>query len=319
MTALKSVTFRPLDPDRDVQAVADLYTVHERVPNSPATLIDSWRRFSANGRFGRFVAVEGERVVGFGRSVNSDVDKPGVFFVLAIVDPKFRGNGVGSRLAEMLLDFGASHGAKKFHTEVREDEPEAQAFAAKRGFEIEHRFFESTLDPRSFSSNAYAELIQSLRNRGIEFSSAGEQGGGDAALRRLQAIIEIADRDAPGDFEPQWDFEQFKEIYLSAKWFDPFAHIVAIEDGEYVGLSAVGETTPGGYYTLNTGVREDWRGKGVATALKSLAIDYVKQRGGEVIRTHNHSDNAAMIAINTKLGFQAEPGWFYMSKEVKHL
>jgi RimJ/RimL family protein N-acetyltransferase len=138
-----------------------------------------------------------------------------------------------------------------------------------------------------------------------------------SAFRRLYEICKIADDDAPGDFEMTMSFEEFCDVYIKAKWFDAFGHIVAKVDDRYVGLSAVGEMTPGRFYTLNTGVRGDYRGRGLATLLKTQAIAYAKARGATKIRTHNHSDNVPMLAINKKLGFESEVGWYYMTKSVE--
>jgi hypothetical protein len=48
----------------------------------------------------------------------------------------------------------------------------------------------------------------------------------------------------------------------------------------------------------------------VAQALKLLAIRCARRYGAVYIRTHNDSENAPMLAINRKLGYQPQPGLY---------
>ncbi|HKV82923.1 MAG TPA: hypothetical protein VJN88_00100, partial [Ktedonobacterales bacterium] len=54
------------------------------------------------------------------------------------------------------------------------------------------------------------------------------------------------------------------------------------------------------------------RGRGIATALKVLAIRAARARDAAMIRTNNDSQNAPMLAINRALGYQPEPGYYRM-------
>ncbi len=51
-----------------------------------------------------------------------------------------------------------------------------------------------------------------------------------------------------------------------------------------------------------TGVHPDWRGRGIATALKVRCLSEAKRRDIGRMETENHDDNGAMIAVNRKLG-----------------
>jgi RimJ/RimL family protein N-acetyltransferase len=50
-------------------------------------------------------------------------------------------------------------------------------------------------------------------------------------------------------------------------------------------------------------VHPDWRGRGIATALKALCLSEAKRRALGRMETENHDDNKAMLAVNRKLGF----------------
>ena len=61
-------------------------------------------------------------------------------------------------------------------------------------------------------------------------------------------------------------------------------------------------------YNAFTGVERDYRGRGLAQALKLLAVRFAQHYGAAYIRTNNDSQNAPMLAVNRKLGYRPEPG-----------
>ena len=65
-----------------------------------------------------------------------------------------------------------------------------------------------------------------------------------------------------------------------------------------------------------TGVRRRYRGRKVAQALKILAVQQARARGVAQIETGNDSRNAAMLAINRKLGFVSGRGQYSLVKRL---
>lgn len=57
-----------------------------------------------------------------------------------------------------------------------------------------------------------------------------------------------------------------------------------------------------------TGVLPDFRGQGLATALKHAAVTMGKARGLGYIRTVHHPDNYVAIAMNQRLGYRQATG-----------
>ena len=66
---------------------------------------------------------------------------------------------------------------------------------------------------------------------------------------------------------------------------------------------------------MHTGVFKEYRGRKIALALKLLATRYARLLGATFIRTNNDSQNAPILAINKKMGYTPEPGWFKWVKE----
>ena len=57
-----------------------------------------------------------------------------------------------------------------------------------------------------------------------------------------------------------------------------------------------------------TGVLKEYRGKGIAFAVKVVATVEGAKAGVKQIRTNNDPDNPAILRLNQKMGFRAVPG-----------
>ena len=94
--------------------------------------------------------------------------------------------------------------------------------------------------------------------------------------------------------------------------------MIAKDGSKHIGLSTVWriDREPRGLVQGNTGVRREYRGRGIAVALKLKVIDFARRNGYEKMKTWNASNNAPMLAVNTKLGFKREVGWITLEKDL---
>jgi GNAT superfamily N-acetyltransferase len=87
--------------------------------------------------------------------------------------------------------------------------------------------------------------------------------------------------------------------------------LVAAHGDEWVGTAALLDSPESDLmYHGITGDLPAYRGKRLATALKSLAVRLARPRGVKLLRTNNDAENAPMLAVDRMLGYQLEPVYY---------
>ena len=184
-------------------------------------------------------------------------------------------------------------------------------FLARHGFAEVDRIVPVMLDLTTFERSHFPSPAPS----GIRFFSYADAGDTDENRRKLYALRVVLDRDVPTNdshAEPP-PFEEWQKRFSRPEHDSNALAVAANHAGDWIGISQLGfqENTNIGW-TFLTGVLPEYRGQGIAYALKLRAIDAAITRGCPLILTENHEDNAPMRAINKKLGFAADaPGVSY--------
>jgi RimJ/RimL family protein N-acetyltransferase len=94
---------------------------------------------------------------------------------------------------------------------------------------------------------------------------------------------------------------------------------VVAYDGETIaGFTMTGKRQSQDGYTWMTGVGRDYRGRGLATAIKVEALSRAKAKGLRALFTTNDEPNKAMREINAKLGYQPLPAYVQLEKPLLH-
>jgi GNAT superfamily N-acetyltransferase len=213
------------------------------------------------------------------------------------------------------LDWVREQGGSRMQSETRDDDHVSLEFAKRRGFEIERHTFESCLDLATFDEAPFAAELDSMRHAGIKVASLTEVGNTLENRRRLWEVNYKTALDTPGS-QGWMSFEEFDQRICGATWFQPAGQLVAIDGDRFIGLCAVRLPSDGNEaYNLMTGVLREYRGRGIAIALKLHGIRYAREHGAERISTHNDSKNAPMLAINRRLGYIARPGKYILRND----
>lgn len=297
-------------PDKDYPQLAALLSQIWSDPVNPDGLRE-WDT-TEDGRImnRRMVLVDGnENVVGYSSVFRGNWMENGRYDIWVCVESSYRLQGLGAKLYDEALHFAKVQGAAVLDTDYREGWEDSQRFAEKRGFVLDRYMFESTIDLQTFDIAHFSELTDSLQDSGVRISTLAAEGDTEANRRKLHAVNKATALDDPASHGTFPDFDDFNKMWNTASWFVPEGQFVAVAGEDYVGLSAVGYfKESNSMYNLMTGVAQAYRGRQVAQVLKLNAIQFAKEFGADYIRTHNDSKNAAMLAINRKLGYQPQPG-----------
>ena len=272
----------------------------------------------ANSPRSALVAEKSGEMAGFGitEQVRGPTGSANSYRVWVGVFPEERRQGIGSALFERLTAFTGEQGVTELWANARDDDTQTRAFLERRDFELAHHTFRSALDLTTFPMEQWAASVASVEASGIRFENFAAFGDSPEIRRRIFELNTACLTGEPTVGGMEWTFEQFEQDVFESPWFLPEGQIVALEGEEWVGLAAVGRF-PGAEEAFHpfTGVRPEYRGRGIATALKVKAIQRAQELGAAQIRTNNDSCNAPMLAINRKLGYQPQPGMWRMRRK----
>ena len=256
------------------------------------------------------------KIMGYCRSQRRSSEPAGIFRLSIYVDPVRIGHGIGRYLLSISERFAKERGAQFPMTMVEETCKRGLDFAAKNGYTAVQHLFESRLELVYFDPSPYQMAQSCLEDEGFRFRTFQDLGASDADWQHLWELDTVTDRDTPGsEFWSIGSLSVYRAQKESAFGFSP-AHVhIAIFNNEWVGVNMVNKSpNRGEMATEYTGVRKDFRGKGLAQVLKAIGIQAAKETGAQVMVTNNDERNAAMLAVNKKLGFAVQPGFFVMRK-----
>ncbi len=304
----------------DYEAIAD---VHNAVFPDYKTLASDMKRWDDNReekiRWGRFMAeVDGE-VAGWGSYANSTwTFHPRKLWLEVAVKPEFRSRGIGAALYDRLLEAVAEYDPIVLRGDVREDNEVGRGYAERRGFAVDKREQESLLDITDFDPTAYEADLARVKEQGLVLRSWSEVKDTENAERRLHEVVNAVAADVPSsDPHTGSEFEVFRKTALESPNFLPDLNIIAMDGEKMVGISNLWkEATEGRVETGLTGVRREYRKRGLATAMKVKALADAKRAGFEATITWNEENNRGMLGINRRLGFQFRPAWLMIEKVI---
>ncbi len=242
---------------------------------------------------------------------------PQKFMLNVLVAPDYRQQGLGAQLYTHLLAELAPQQPISFRAQVRESLPEAIRFAKQRGFVETKRDWQARLNLANFDGKGYEGLESRLAAEGISVGRMPELSEATTHARLYELYSELR-LDVPRS-EPATDmsFAQFQELFLNAPDFFADGLHLAVHAGDLIGLTVFWKEQNGKVlHTGLTGVKRPHRSKGLATLLKTKALNYAKSLGFTTVYTDNDSNNTEMIRINDKLGFERQSAWLSMLKEL---
>ncbi len=261
----------------------------------------------------RFMVEQNGETVGYGVFFHMPwLYDPQRFFINGGVLEQYRGRGIGQALYDHILRcMREAYDGNELHTWTTESRPFSIRFLEKRGFVEKMRNWESRLDTANFDFSRYAGVAAKVAANGVQIKTLTELLEEDPdAMRKLYELEWVLSQDVPAAREPtKVPFEDWIERHSEKhKGFIPEGNFIAVAaDGDYVGVSTLWRSLGSDMLYIGlTGVKREWRRKGIARALKVRAIRLAKDMGDRVICTWNEQNNP-MYLLNLELGFVTQP------------
>jgi GNAT superfamily N-acetyltransferase len=216
--------------------------------------------------------------------------------------PERRGRGVGSALYREVSTWLRQRGIQEVSAVVPEDDPAGIAFAERRGFHEHTRSERLVLDLIGLEPPAIAPP------EGIEIVTWADR---PELIRGIYDVAREALPDIPGDedeiVEP---FEDWLAHDMQGSGDRPEATFVALAGEEVVGYAkfSLTKAQPTTAHHDLTGVKRDWRRKGIAGALKRAQVAWAKEHDYERLVTTPELRNEPSRRMNQRLGYRPAPG-----------
>ncbi len=295
---------REASSEADMAAVARLTS--EITPDDPMTVEEMrWADLTYPGTIRYLAEVDGEPVgaASVGRIYVYPPEYPDAWAHL-VVAAAHRRRGIGEALLAAVSDGARRSGKTGLHLRTSEARPEGIAFLEHRGFtELERaRMVELGLDGLT------APPVEMPAGSTITTLAARPDLVAGVHLVALEAFQDIPGGDSP---MVAGDLAEFRARDVDRPGIPPEAFMVALDEatGEVVGYASLlfvpGSTTVA-WHDM-TAVRRDWRGRGMATALKRATIAWAIGNGLTALVTGNDEANDGMRAVNARLGYAPLP------------
>ena len=312
------MTIREFDAsERDYQALADTqFAIFPDIPVVKEDYSSYDERHDPKYLFKRFITESNKKIIGVGWYFQAPwLYDPQRFFVQVRVLPEFQRKGVGTKLYDHIIKTLQPYNPNDFRTRTRDDIPDGITFIEKRGFKELIRERSSELDVASFDSSPFEGFENKLNEEGIRIKTLPELRDDQDWAKRLYNSSRLIEKDVPGLEESEISLEEWKKKALGNPELIQDAYFVAVDGDKYVGVSFVFKDLASDMLMTGlTGVTKEYRGKGIATAMKVKVIAYAKKHGNSKIRTGNEPNNP-MLKINERLGFYKLPEWIdYIKK-----
>jgi GNAT superfamily N-acetyltransferase len=303
---------KPATSDEDLGQLARI--VMTVTPGAPISVEEMrWQdRTYPGGR--RFVAWLGGAAVGAGgagRAYSWPPDFPGLWGNISVL-PEHRRRGVGSAILTAIRDVARDAGKSMLTGRTTADRPEAIEFLEHRGFTEHERMKAVRLDLASVEAPAIDSPA------GIAITSL------EARPELVAGVYDVAREalpDIPGDGPAlPATLEEFRVREVDRDSVPPGGFAVAVEaaTGRVVGYANLMMTGARGVaWHGMTCVARNWRGRGVASALKRATIAWAVAQGLEALETANDPENDPMRAINRRLGYLPLPDEIYFRGPVE--
>lgn len=220
-----------------------------------------------------------------------------------LVPREERRAGVGTALYRAVSRWAVERDREGLDVWFDVADPDAASFWVKRGFEEVGRERVSHLDLRE-------PLPPPIDPPpGVTLVTLADRDGLEEEMYRVGADG-LADIPAVDQYDAG-NFARWRDAELGRPGLVPDCSVVALADGRVVGFAILVrlESKPEMAEHEMTAVARAWRGRGLAGAMKSRQVALARAAGFAVLEASNEERNAAMLAVNDKLGYRPQTAY----------
>ena len=291
--------------DADLETITAI--VNETTPDDPTSVEEMrWSSATYPGS-SRLILVADGRPVGAASVGRIYVLPPefDAFWATVNVVPDARRRGRGTALLAAVSERANSAGKVALHIPASDARPDGVDFLAHRGFREYERNKTVHLDLAGMTAPPVDLPV------GVSLTTLAER---PALIEGVHAVAVETYADIPGGDTPMaaGDLDEFRVRDVDRPSIPPTAFFIATEDatGQVVGYANLLLQPPHqrriAWHAM-TAVTREWRGRGLATALKRATISWAIADGLDVLEAGNDMDNLAMRAVNARLGYVPSP------------
>lgn len=319
---MSAVSCRPATPE-DAELASDVMTAaYPRLAQDPVITRYRWENPRIGYEYTRFLAYRDDRAVAFLASVHAPWDRlPDRHCEVEVwLD---RGEQTADALASMLgwiEGKAVAQGAELLLSYCGEDEPVMRDVLRHMGYDHvrTERMWELDLQRNGPALVAGAEAARRrMQGQGLRLLTVAEWGDPDA-VRKLFELNQRTVQDIPHTLtivpERLEDFKKRMQApdRRSDRWW------VACDAERPVAISFLKfPPVRGPVFTGYTCSDPDYRGRGIARAVKLQSLAQAFELGIRSVFTDNDAENAPMLHINETLGYTPRPGFVEHHKRVE--
>lgn len=270
----------------------------------------------------RWAAIIEDECVGFGEYFETpEMHAKNVFMLSIAVHPDYQTQGAGTSLYNHIVKDLQSRMPVLLRACCRSDQSGSTSFLERRGFVRGMSIVEQHLQLKATHINDLP-IPESILEHGevtIVIKTMLDLEKDPNRDRKIYELVTELRADIPA---PQpittVPFSEFVDGFIKAPSRQEDATFIALnmKTREYVGTSDLFIDGNSGLIAGLTGVRREYRRRGIALALKQHGIKYARDRGYNRITTFNATENAAIRAVNKRFGFVEVFTWLHYEKQV---
>ena len=235
------------------------------------------------------------------------------------VHQDFRRRGIGGALLGTLETFLRERGGDAVMLYTSQTDEGLNQFLLHHGYSESFRGYQQWLGLDGFDPNRFEVNWDRLNQAGVHLRSMTQLRDQWDTAQKFYDLYTTLERDAPRADEHfvAQSFEEFCTNNYDSPASFPEGVTFALKDDELIGLNILyrDSNAPVVHNGL-TGVRREYRGLGLALALKLEGIRCALVWGFEGITSYNASTNSAILRLNEKLGFQRSPATLEWRKKL---